>query len=143
MELDINIPSLDLAFEYNGYQHYHHSIYYGPCDKQKRRDKRKMEQCVKAEITLIVIPYWWNQKPDSLKATIHAVRPDLVESPGSDVHPIAPDPPPGEHVSRQQGICTHILSTYTYVTAVLACKFMNPSPWEGGRDPTNWYVGGR
>lgn len=103
MELDFYIKPLNLAFEYNGVQHYHHDEYHGLSDKQKVRDKHKMEQCTLAGVTLIVIPYWWDKTPNSLKATIHAIRPDLLEDPGSDCVPISPNPPPGKRVSRKRG----------------------------------------
>ncbi len=34
-------------------------------------------QCSEDGITLIVVPYWWDQTIESLVHTIHAMRPDI------------------------------------------------------------------
>jgi len=79
MELDIYIPSEKLAFEYFGQQHYmfHHLV--GSPEDQKGRDMEKRMACEKADITLIVIPFWWDFKKSSLLATIRHKRPDIFQ----------------------------------------------------------------
>lgn len=62
IELDGYCKSLDLAFEYNGYQHYvfpnkFHKRSRKKFDAQVERDKRKVAYCEAHGITLIVIPY--------------------------------------------------------------------------------------
>ncbi len=32
-------------------------------------------------ITLIEVPFWWDQTYESIAATIHTIRPDLLENP--------------------------------------------------------------
>jgi allophanate hydrolase subunit 1 len=78
MELDIFIPSLSLAIEYQGMQHYRAS-YRGDFQRQLKRDEEKQQQCKENGITLIIIPYWWDNKSNSLLATIQHYRPDLIE----------------------------------------------------------------
>ena len=54
--LDIFIPSLNLALEYNGEQHYHPIEFFGGEDgfkKTKARDKKKRRLCKKNNVTLI------------------------------------------------------------------------------------------
>ena len=51
---------------------------YGSPDIYQQRDKQKEISCKENSITLIRIPYWWDQSRDSLAATIHKYRPDLV-----------------------------------------------------------------
>jgi len=80
MELDIFIPSLSLAFEYQGAQHYEPNIY-GDTNLQYR-DQEKERRCKQLGITLIKIPYWWDCKKQSLLATIHKYRPEIVDKPG-------------------------------------------------------------
>jgi hypothetical protein len=35
---------------------------------------------------LIIIPYWWDRQKDSIIATIHQHRPDLIPNPGMAFH---------------------------------------------------------
>jgi hypothetical protein len=77
MELDIFYPELKLAFEYHGKQHYT-TFYRGNLEEQQKRDSEKIEACEKKNITLIVVPYWWDETAGSLAATIREQRPDLL-----------------------------------------------------------------
>lgn len=64
LELDGYNDDLRLAVEYNGIQHYQefkkHFHKIGSLEDQKRRDITKMEECIKLDITLIVVPYNYN-----------------------------------------------------------------------------------
>jgi hypothetical protein len=80
IELDIYIPALHLAFEYQGKQHYLHDpqevLFAGKA--QTERDALKREYCKSVGITLIEVPYWWKASSlSSLVSTILAQRPDL------------------------------------------------------------------
>ncbi len=44
----------------------------------QRRDKSKQIVCNTMGITLLVVPYWWDMKIESLAQTIHIARPDIV-----------------------------------------------------------------
>lgn len=81
MELDIFIPRLSLAFEYQGEQHYHQALL-GVNDPahRKRLDLEKLLACERLGITLIEIPYWWDRSVESLQMTIKRIRPDLDQS---------------------------------------------------------------
>jgi len=109
MELDVYYPSLSLAFEYNGAQHYHNTVFFGACKKQMARDKHKSVQCRKKKITLVIVPHWWDRQLSSLQATIYSVRPDVVADPGIDgtvipAHPTTPFKEP----SRGEGMLSMI-----------------------------------
>lgn len=69
MELDLYIPSLGIAFEYQGQQHYQKSIF-GDKGEQQIRDSEKKEACKKAGITLIEVPYWWDGTEEDLRKFI-------------------------------------------------------------------------
>ncbi len=55
MELDIFYPELNLAFEFQGHQHFAPSEKYGSCDEQKNRDKYKKRLCTEQNVTLVTI----------------------------------------------------------------------------------------
>ena len=76
MTLDIYVPSLRLAFEYQGRQHYE-AVFRYQDQNVAARDKEKREACEKMNLTLIEVPYWWDQKKESLIATINKLRPDI------------------------------------------------------------------
>ena len=79
MELDFWSPSLSLALEYQGKQHYKPS--FGASSRQHERqlsrDIEKKTACESRGITLIEIPFWWNGDPLQLLTTITNVRPDI------------------------------------------------------------------
>jgi hypothetical protein len=81
MQLDVFLPTLFLAFEYQGRQHYHDHFNLGSHWTYMERDNQKRSTCKERGITLIEIPYWWDLQKDSLAATIHINRPDLIPLP--------------------------------------------------------------
>ena len=80
MELDIYMPEFDLAFEYQGQQHYTDISFFGTQRNYNDRDVIKRDICASHGITLIEVPYWWNGQVASLAATIVAVRKDITFS---------------------------------------------------------------
>jgi hypothetical protein len=77
MELDIFIPKLSLAVEFQGQQHFQPHYIFGSFATQQFKDNQKRAACSRAGITLIEIPYWWDKTKQSLAATIQQQRPDL------------------------------------------------------------------
>jgi len=61
LQLDGYNKKLNLAFEYNGQQHYKYTPVFHRIPKrfeqQKKRDRKKLELCKKESIELVVIPY--------------------------------------------------------------------------------------
>ena len=78
MQLDIYVPSLGLAFEFHGEQHYRDVHMFGPQHQFRGKDEEKIEACAAKGITLFIIPYWWDLKRESLAATIYQRKPELL-----------------------------------------------------------------
>jgi hypothetical protein len=81
MELDFFFPDLKLAVEYQGAQHFIDIHVFAPQRAYAFRDQQKRKACLQENITLIEIPYWWDFNEESLRATIHHQRPDLLPRP--------------------------------------------------------------
>jgi len=77
MVLDVYIPKLNIAFDYKGVQHYSFHWRFGSVDKLHIRDQERQEICKKLGITLIIIPYWWDETIESLAATITKYVPKI------------------------------------------------------------------
>eukprot|EP01118_Nematostelium_gracile_P001159 TRINITY_DN1119_c0_g3_i1.p1 TRINITY_DN1119_c0_g3~~TRINITY_DN1119_c0_g3_i1.p1 ORF type:complete len:421 (+),score=92.33 TRINITY_DN1119_c0_g3_i1:78-1340(+) len=70
LELDIFIPKLKIAFEYQGEGHFHDIYVIGNMNKVRGRDQLKRDMCQQKGITLVEIPYWWDFQLESLIGTI-------------------------------------------------------------------------
>ncbi len=116
MTLDIFLPELQLAVEYQGNQHYKMHFLFGSPSDQQQRDAEKRQQCRKLGISLIEVPYWWDKNKASLVATIHHVRPDTVPMPTNAVP---------------------IPASYTRKKVDFDVMDM-PKQWPEGKDPTGW-----
>jgi hypothetical protein len=78
VELDVYIPSLSLALEYQGGQHYISTFYQGATLCQRQNNTQlKQAFCKERGITLLEVPYWWNNSIESLVASIHIHRPEI------------------------------------------------------------------
>ena len=69
-------------------------------------------------MTLIEIPYWWDNSQESLKATVYSLRPDLIHHVGTG-KPIPSKPVPG-----------------TLNSDLIPINF--GSPWKVNGDPAGW-----
>jgi len=65
-EIDLFIPSRRLGFEYHGRHHYEDIPQRSSLENQQRRDEEKKRMCERKNISLIVVPYWWDYKTESL-----------------------------------------------------------------------------
>lgn len=151
LELDVYLPEHKLAFEYNGYHHYHELPFFGPIEVYKRRDKEKAELCEKYGIRLIVIPYWWDNKIESLAATIHShfpsLLPELAEKAADDTArerikgllqkietgeavAISNDPPPPVRVTKGRKSRSKVLGNGLQLA----------NAWDDGKDPSGFLI---
>jgi hypothetical protein len=88
--VDIYIPSLSLAFEFQGEQHYSEAYkkhgnlnenrsFFSNFEQRLKKDEEKRETCKRLGITLIEVPFWWDRKIDTLKTMIVNYRPDIAK----------------------------------------------------------------
>eukprot|EP01114_Cavostelium_apophysatum_P021810 TRINITY_DN7703_c0_g1_i1.p1 TRINITY_DN7703_c0_g1~~TRINITY_DN7703_c0_g1_i1.p1 ORF type:complete len:1057 (-),score=241.58 TRINITY_DN7703_c0_g1_i1:7-3177(-) len=132
IELDVAIPRFKLAFEYQGEQHFFNSNRFGLSDGQKQRDQLKRLTCEKVGITLVDIPFWWDGKADSLLATIHRARPDVVpESRLSGRSVAIPYEVPASVLDKQKRL---------ELRRRLDLPFPPVKDWSMSDDPTDWWI---
>jgi hypothetical protein len=78
LELDGYNSASNIAFEYNGIQHYEYNLFFHRNDPdnlelQKARDRRKYKLCHDKNINLIIVPYQYSYKnPEELEQFIMA-----------------------------------------------------------------------
>ena len=72
VQFDIFMIERNIAIEYHGKQHYEDiPSRFSPVETYKYRDLEKQKLCSEHGIQLIVIPYWWDNKLNSLKTKIN------------------------------------------------------------------------
>lgn len=70
--------------EYNGIHHYKEVPFLGSLDTIRACDDEKRRLCREAGIRLVTIPYWWDNKRESLVATLLEVYPGLEDHMDAD-----------------------------------------------------------
>ena len=89
-------------------------------------DELKIKKTKELGITLIHIPYWWDKKLSSLRATISIYRPDVIATLKDSDVPIPTEPISikNEGVKRRKN--------------EISSKFMLATNWNKDDDPTGW-----
>ena len=73
VQFDIFMIERNIAIEYHGQQHYEDMPSgFSPLQLHQNRDIEKQKLCSEHGIQLIVIPYWWDNKLDSLRETLYS-----------------------------------------------------------------------
>lgn len=123
-ELDIFVPSLKLAFEYQGAQHVQ-QMYTGNIDAQSARDEEKKRLCRLHGITLVCIHHQWSGLLEDLLATVHHYSPEklgqvIVPPEGKVIPPKPPKARPRRSVKGEP-------------------PFMLSKKYSADLESTNWY----
>ena len=73
VQFDIYMIQRKIAIEYHGKQHYEDiPQIFSNVETYKHRDLEKEKLCKKHGIQLIVVPYWWDNKLDSLRTFLYS-----------------------------------------------------------------------
>ena len=73
VQFDIFLIHKKIAIEYHGRHHYEDfPSAFAPLETHQTRDLEKEKLCNKYGIQLIIIPYWWDNKLDSLRETLYS-----------------------------------------------------------------------
>ena len=73
VQFDIFMIERNIAIEYHGRHHYEDvPKAFSNLETYKHRDLEKQKLCEQHGIKLIIIPYWWDNKIDSLKETLYS-----------------------------------------------------------------------
>jgi hypothetical protein len=77
--VDVVIPDLALAFEYQGEPHFFDLPIYGSSRRRINVDKHKRVISKDGGLTLISIPFWWDHQDATLAATIQSYLSSIVK----------------------------------------------------------------
>src|SRR5690349_2801552 len=91
--VDVYLPQLRLALEYQGELHYSDGSMFLPASGRAQIDAEKRAAIQAAGITLIEVPFWWTLDTSRLKAELETRRPDLFaeraqEAPPASTHEV-------------------------------------------------------
>lgn len=77
IEFDVFVPSRNLALEYQGYHHYNEIAAFGSLELYQERDKEKQALATQHGISLVAVPFSWDNTQSSLRQIIHEQCPTI------------------------------------------------------------------
>jgi len=78
MTFDICVPSLNIIFDFQGYQHYYDHYMFGDVKFHREHDVEKRALCTTHNFGYLEVPYWWQHDKESVIAILNNLRPDIV-----------------------------------------------------------------
>jgi hypothetical protein len=132
LELDVWVPNLKLAFEFQDAYHYT-SVYYShkPLTSVKQRDEAKQKLAKSRDQTLINIPFWWDGSKASLVASIRTRRPELLAHIPVTCSPMSQITPDNIKVHKIPTVGELMLASFP----------SNESFYEAINPDTPWWIG--
>eukprot|EP00026_Physarum_polycephalum_P001288 Phypoly_transcript_01289.p1 GENE.Phypoly_transcript_01289~~Phypoly_transcript_01289.p1 ORF type:complete len:982 (+),score=115.84 Phypoly_transcript_01289:110-3055(+) len=80
LEIDVWVPSSSICFEFQDDYHYTTTWYsHIPLEDVQYKDDTKKGLVQRRGDTLVLVPFWWDGKEQSLIATVRFLRPDLLQ----------------------------------------------------------------
>jgi DNA ligase-1 len=128
--LDVYVPSMKLAFDYQSQQRYAREGVFGNVTLRLERDEEKEAACKAKGITLITVPFWWDREHDSLAATIFEKRPDLKNE-FKDV---------AARTKKERAIPEIANTTISRWTINDTVPLMFAAKFPDRKDPTGWWL---
>jgi DNA ligase-1 len=109
LELDIYIPELNLSLEFQGEQHFQDfpNSKFRSLAQQQYIDIEKKKLCEENGITIVYVPFWWDETADSLTSTLNQHLPSVF--PISDSPPIPTEMPPDYKDKRKRRLHNKLL----------------------------------
>lgn len=77
IEIDVYLPCLKLAFEFQGIHHYEDHFSVGDSSDRQNRDQEKRAACVRAGIRLVEVPQTWDGSLASVQRLIQQEAPGI------------------------------------------------------------------
>jgi len=77
LQLDAYFEAQQMAVEYQGKGHYFDLINFGEVAQIEMKDAEKAARCGFKSISLIEVPFWWDQSISSIKETITKCCPQI------------------------------------------------------------------
>eukprot|EP00026_Physarum_polycephalum_P009957 Phypoly_transcript_10098.p1 GENE.Phypoly_transcript_10098~~Phypoly_transcript_10098.p1 ORF type:complete len:437 (+),score=59.46 Phypoly_transcript_10098:103-1311(+) len=77
LTVDVFLPSLSLALDYQGEQHYDSNEFFGDTVVRQNTDTEKRSILERKGYTFVQVDSWWDRSYPSLASIIHKYRPDI------------------------------------------------------------------
>eukprot|EP01122_Echinamoeba_exundans_P006013 TRINITY_DN16232_c0_g1_i1.p1 TRINITY_DN16232_c0_g1~~TRINITY_DN16232_c0_g1_i1.p1 ORF type:complete len:124 (+),score=35.66 TRINITY_DN16232_c0_g1_i1:183-554(+) len=84
LQLDLYLPKLKLAFEFQGEHHFDDYFKVGGSSNMRDRDSEKKAICVRAGISLVEIAADWDGSVASVLSAINSQAPDILHQTSTD-----------------------------------------------------------
>eukprot|EP00026_Physarum_polycephalum_P000846 Phypoly_transcript_00847.p1 GENE.Phypoly_transcript_00847~~Phypoly_transcript_00847.p1 ORF type:complete len:1309 (+),score=236.62 Phypoly_transcript_00847:226-3927(+) len=130
MELDVLLPRLNLAFEFQDAYHYV-TTWYAPkkTANVQENDSMKKLAALSRGISVVVVPCWWDGTAESLRTTINFERPELMKK--TKLKAISLNPPCGHFPEAR----------LPDVGELMLASFPIDSKFQSSIVPHNWWLG--
>ena len=91
MNFDVCVPAHKLICEYQGEYHYKDNFFRSGIEHIISKDEEKIKACEQNGFLIVVIPFWWDRRIESLSETIRKTKfPNIPMRNGDAISNIIP-----------------------------------------------------